>query len=178
MSSALAASVTAETIASQMNQDLCASAQANIARPPRACAPRSSHRVHDEIHRELGVVSRAEALVLPRVIPLAPIVLIRVDDPHAAVPLDAAQIAVYDVVAPAIQLVRRLRRSIELEERVIHAMLVRQLLQCTGSERARHLALERFRVETVHVVIAIVREQQSAVVDVPHQAPPLLLADV
>src|SRR3954451_11762004 len=74
----------------------------------------SSHRVDDEVHRELGVVLRPKALVLPRVVPLAPIVLIRADDAYPSVAVHAAQIAVHDVVAPTIELVRRLRRTVEL----------------------------------------------------------------
>src|SRR5262245_56516213 len=107
------------------------------------------HRIHDEIDSKLRVVARTEALVPAIVIPLTAIILIREDHAEPPMTLDAAKIAVDDVVPPAVQLVTRLRRSVELEERAIQRMTIRNLGQRGGAgERALHFGLERLRVET------------------------------
>src|SRR5687767_10419065 len=75
------------------------------------------HRVDDKIDRELRVVLGPEPLVLPVVVPLAAVVLVRVDDAEPAAALDAAQVGVHDVVAPAVELMAGLRRAVgELEK--------------------------------------------------------------
>ena len=52
--------------------------------------------------------------------------------------LDAAQVVVHDVVAPAVQLVRRLRRAVgEREERAVERMRVRQLRERAGAGKRR-----------------------------------------
>src|SRR4051812_42997979 len=103
----------------------------------------SRHGVDDDVHRELRVVLRAEALVAPVVIPLAAVVLVRVQDAQPALPLDAAQIVVHDVVAPAIELMARLRRSLrKTEKRPIQAMAVRELRHRALGKRALHLGHE------------------------------------
>ena len=114
--------------------------------------------------------ARAKALVLPVIVPLATVVLIGVDHAEPTVALDAAKVAVDDVVAPAIELVTRLRRTVEPEKRAIERVALRNLRQHIRTrERARHLRLERLRVETIHVVIAVVGEKQTAILDVAHE---------
>src|SRR5262245_44465108 len=80
----------------------------------------TGHRIHDDIDAELRVVLTLEALVPPVVIPLAAVILVRIQHAEAAVVLDAAQVLVHEIIAPPVELVGGLRRPVrELEERSI-----------------------------------------------------------
>src|SRR6185503_6136705 len=121
------------------------------------------HRVDDDVDGELRVVLAQEALVAPVVVPLAAVVLVAVEHGDAAAALDRLQVVVDDVVAPPVQLVRGLRRTVlELEEAAIDRVRRRQLRQGVVRERRAHLLFERARVEAVDVVVAIVGEEQPA----------------
>src|SRR5690606_6770437 len=67
----------------------------------RSCA----QRVDDDVHRELRVVLGQEALVAPVVVPFAAVVLVAVEHAQATVHLDALEVVVDEVVAPAVELV-------------------------------------------------------------------------
>src|SRR4051812_39313384 len=100
ISSALATSVMIDNAASQPSHFSCAPSQSPIAltASPDPSRLHSRHRVDDEIDGEFCVVLRAETFVLPGVVPLAPVILVRVHDAKPAPTLDAAQVAVDDVV--------------------------------------------------------------------------------
>src|SRR5436190_3482156 len=85
-------------------------------------------RVQHDVHRELRVVLGEEALVAPVVVPFAAVVLVAVEEPEAAVDLDALEVVVHEVVAPAVQLERGRRRTVELEIAAEYGMGLRQLL--------------------------------------------------
>ena len=70
------------------------------------------HRIHDEVDGELRVVLALESLVAPVVVPLAAVVLVAVEHAEPAAVLEPAQVVVDDLVAPAVQLVRRRRRAV------------------------------------------------------------------
>ena len=82
--------------------------------------------------------------------------------------LDAAKVVVHDLVAPPVQLVRRRRRPlVEREEAAVDADVSRAASASSVRARKRraHLLLEGSRVEPVDVVVAVVGEQQAAVLD-------------
>src|SRR5688572_24235806 len=84
---------------------------------PTTAAGPSGHGVDHEVHGKLGVVLCPEALVAPVVIPLAAVVLVRIEHRHPAFTFDGAQIVVHHVVAPAIEFMRSLRRAVgKIEE--------------------------------------------------------------
>src|SRR5690606_19748705 len=58
-------------------------------------------RIDDDVDRELRVVLGQEALVAPVVVPFAAVVLVAVEHAEAAADLDALQVVVHEVVAPA-----------------------------------------------------------------------------
>jgi hypothetical protein len=93
-----------------------------------------------------------------------PVAYVAVDDAQTAGVLDALQVVVHEVVPPAVQLVRGRQRSVgELEERAIQRVVVRQPAQAAArAEQDPHLLLERPRVQPVDVVVAVVREEQPA----------------
>src|SRR5690606_32172122 len=66
----------------------------------RNSAPRRlrSQRIHHDVDRELRIVLGQETLVAPVVIPLAPVVLVAVEDAEAAADLDTLEIVVDEVV--------------------------------------------------------------------------------
>src|SRR5436853_6509287 len=77
------------------------------------------HRVDGDIDGEFGIVVAQEAFVPPVVVPLAAVVLVAVQNRKTIAPLDALQVVMDDVVAPAVELVRRLRRTGKGEEAAI-----------------------------------------------------------
>src|SRR5687767_10707586 len=87
---------------------------------PHAPRPTLAQGVNDKIHRKPSIVFTPKSLVPPVVVPLAAVVLVRVHDAQASATLKTAQVVVNNVVAPAIQFVARLRRTIgKAEERAI-----------------------------------------------------------
>src|SRR5687768_4183440 len=87
---------------------------------PHAPSPTLAQGVNDKIHRKPSIVFTPKSLVPPVVVPLAAVVLVRVHDAQASATLKTAQVVVNNVVAPAIQFVARLRRTIgKAEERAI-----------------------------------------------------------
>ena len=96
------------------------------------------HRIHHDVDRELGVVLPLEALVPPVVVPLAAVVLVRVEHAEPAAVLHPAQVVVDDVVAPPVELVRGRRRAVgKLEEAAIERMLRRAAWRaCRRRERS------------------------------------------
>src|SRR5205823_11504808 len=86
------------------------------------------HHVNDDVDGEPGVVFAEEALVAPVVVPLAAVVLVAVEHGGSAAALDAFQVFVHDIVAPAVELVRRSRRpALEREEAAVDRMRDGQL---------------------------------------------------
>ena len=83
--------------------------------------------------------------------------------------LDAAQVVVHEVVAPAVQLVRGLRRAVgEGEERAVERVSSGSFASVSGPGKMRRISrLERRRVEPGDVVVAVVGEEQPAVLDEP-----------
>src|SRR5688572_7542159 len=145
------------TADSRMGSHNCVSA---VMLASRGWRRRLRHCVNDEIDCELRVIACAKALVAPVVIPVPAVILVRIDDTQPASPLDAAQVIVHHVIAPAIQFLAGLRRSLRVtEKRAVQWMAVGDLRQHIGAlEGAAHLALERLCEQTVDVVIAIVGE--------------------
>src|SRR5512145_1668535 len=85
----------------------------------------AGHRVHNDVDRKARIVVALKTFVPPVVVPFAAVILVGVQHAEAAAMFDAAQIVVDEIVAPPVQLVRRLRRSIgEAEERVIEPVRV------------------------------------------------------
>src|SRR5687768_3432880 len=125
-----------------------ASPPRHTARPtPEAPSPKPqalAHRVHHQIDRKPRIVFPPKAFIPPVIIPLAAIILVRVENAQPAAPLQAAQVIVDDVVSPAIQLVTRLRGTFrKAEEGPIDRMRVRDLRQrIVARENARDLGLE------------------------------------
>src|SRR5690554_2849367 len=124
-------------------------------------------RVDDDVDRELRVVLGQEALVAPVVVPFAAVVLVAVEHPEATVDLDALEVVVHQVVAPAVELVAGGGRAVgEAEEAVVQRVVVGQLVQRIGAEDRRHLRLEGPGEQAVDVVVAVVDEHEAAVADV------------
>src|SRR5712692_5281735 len=134
----------------------------------------SRRRVHDDVDAELRVVLGEKALVAEIVVPLAPVILVAVEDGEPPVQDHALQVVVYQIVAPAVQLERGVRRSIrEGEERSVELVLFGQLDERRRSEQRGDLRLERLREQPVDVVVAVVHEDESAVLHVALEHAPL-----
>src|SRR5690606_14742732 len=100
--------------------------------------------VHHDVHTELRVVFGEEAFVAPVVVPFAAVVFVAVEHAQPAIDLDALEVVVHQVIAPAVELEAGGRRAVgELEEAVVDGVTVGQLLQRGGAEDRTHLRLER-----------------------------------
>src|SRR6185312_434718 len=115
--------------------------------------------------REARVVDGEKALAVGMIVPLRAVVFAAVQHGNASTALHGEQVFVDEVVAPAIQLVARRGRPVELEETRIERMVVGKL----GERRhdAPDLLGGRLVKDAVDVVIVIVDEQQPAAVDEP-----------
>lgn len=81
----------------------------------------------------------------------------------------------YQVVAPAVQFEGCSGRTIvKLEKTVVDLVVVGNLLQCLRPEGARHFLLERFGKKTVDIVIAVVHEHKTAVLNISFEMIPFL----
>src|SRR5690606_15626505 len=98
--------------------------------------------VHHDVDGEAGVVFREPALVAPVVVPFAAVVLVAVEHAEPALVLDAFQVVVHQVVAPAVQLEAGGRRAVELEEAGVERMRAGQLGERVRPEDGGHLGLE------------------------------------
>src|SRR5688572_18721077 len=126
------------------------------------------HRVDHDVHPELRVVFRQEALVAEVVVPLASVVLVAVQDRHAAVHLDRAKVVVHQIVAPAVQLEGGGGRAVgEGEEGAVERMVVGEPPERRGPEDGGQLRLEGAGEEAVQVVVAVIGEDEPAA---PHEA--------
>ena len=73
----------------------------------------------------------------------------------------------YKVVAPAVKFEGRIGRAfLEMEKAVVDRVVIGDLFQRAGAEDGGHLILERSREEPVDIVIAVVGENETAVLDV------------
>ena len=136
---------------------------------PRPTPHALGHRVNNEIHREPGIVFAPKALVPPVVVPLAPVILVRVDDPQPTATLEPRRYS-WTMLSPqpfSSWLVCGGPRGSERTRDRAHGCWDLWQRQFAGKDRA-HFRLERLRVQAVHVMIAVVREQQAAVLDEPH----------
>src|SRR5690606_15616592 len=80
------------------------------------CSGSGGEGVHHDVDGELGVVFGEPALVAPVVVPFAAVVLVAVEHAQAALVLDALEVVVHQVVAPAVEFEAGGGRAVELEE--------------------------------------------------------------
>src|SRR5437868_12858659 len=143
-------------------KNISASATITIAR--NACSTRirisAREGIDHDVHAKAGVVDSRETLRIRRIVPLGAVILAAVENGNAISLHYRLQVLVHQIVAPAIQLVTRRRRTVgELEERSIDLVIVGEILQ--RRERAGDL-LERGVVkDAADIVVVVVDEQHS-----------------
>lgn len=123
--------------------------------------------VKDDVHSELRIVFRQEAFVSKIVIPFATIILVTIEHADAAVDHDGLEIIMYQVVAPAVEFEGGVGGTfLEMKKAVVDRVVVRDLFEGIGSEDRGHLVFEGAGKETVDIVVAVVGEDKTAVVDI------------
>src|SRR5438045_5545169 len=113
-------------------KNISASATITIAR--NACSTRirisAREGIDHDVHAKAGVVDGRETLRIRRIVPLRAVILAAVENSDAISLHHRLQVLVHQIVAPAIQLVTRRRRTVgELEEGAIDLVIVGEILQ-------------------------------------------------
>src|SRR6476620_1246854 len=116
--------------------------------------PRVSARegIYDQVHAEARVIDGREALVVGVVVPFGAVVLVAEKHLDPAILHHRFQILVDEIVAPAVELVTRCRRTIvELEEAGVNRVGFRKIDGL--SERARDFLEGGLAEDSVDVVV-------------------------
>src|SRR5688572_11133499 len=141
------------------------STRASIATRPMARTTRSAsrrqlsgERIDHDVHAEPRVVHAVEALVLGMLAPFGAVVLAAVQQCDAIPAHDGLELAMDEVVAPAIQFVAGVRRPIrEREERRIDGVALRDIHEWTRG--ALDFLTDRFVEGAIDIVVVIVHEE-------------------
>src|SRR5690606_22400046 len=160
----------------------------DVAARPEPCplSGRSAReRIDDQVHAELRRVLLHRPLRLGVEVPLRAVVLVAVEQadpvppaiPAARPDEDRMQVRVQQVVAPAVQLVVRVRWAVlEREEATVDLVVVRHLLQLPA-EQTLDLLRRRLVEDARDVVVVVVHHHETTTLHVALQVPPLRLRE-
>src|SRR5690606_31832771 len=143
--------------------------------PPR-CAESASERMHYHVDCEPRWINRQEALGSRMKVPLAAVILVAVQHGNPVSVHRCQQVLVYQVVAPAVQLVPGCRRAIrKLEKTVVQPMVVWKVSQ--RPYRTLYLFHRRLVEGSVNVVVVVIHEEKAPPFHEALQHAPLLIRE-
>src|SRR5690349_4831827 len=103
----------------------------------------ASHRIHNDIHAELGIVFCQETLVPEIIIPFAAVILIAVQYSYTSIYFYSFQVIMYQVIAPTVQLEGRIGWTLlERKEGTVYRVPVGYFFKRICTKERCHLCLK------------------------------------